>query len=272
MDFFHMRQAWETIDSWFNGKSDEQKKHFQETLLSRVKFIWYETDAKDPIQVFTRLNIGKIPLTDAELVKALFLNKSNFAGTANETTIHLQQFEIAAEWDRIEYALQDDEFWLFISNDINWNKTKPTHIDFILDLIRERDAFNMKKDLMKKYGLKEADWRKCLGSDEHQTFRYFYEHFKIHKDNIRNNLDGFKLRDDIWGEIKKYFQIFKEWFNDLEMYHYIGFLIDRGVSVENILVEWSKPPDIPYDKACFKKYLMESIRKKQLIPNMEKPN
>ena len=114
IDFYYMRQACKTIEKWFEAKDEGTKSEFFNTLNSDVKFIWYEPADKNPINVFTRLNIGKIPLTDSELIKALFLNQSNFASAANPAEIRLQQQEIAAEWDKIEYTLQNDEFWLFI--------------------------------------------------------------------------------------------------------------------------------------------------------------
>ena len=84
--------------------------------------------------MFTRLNIGKISLTNAELIKALFLNRSNF-NMGDDGYIQLRQREIASEWDNIEYALQDDEFWLFLHNLKEKGYDRPTRIDFIFDLI-----------------------------------------------------------------------------------------------------------------------------------------
>ena len=78
IDFYHMHKAYVTISNWFNGKDESLKTMFLETIKSKVQFIWYETKEAHPIEVFTRLNIGKIALTDSELIKALFLNASNF--------------------------------------------------------------------------------------------------------------------------------------------------------------------------------------------------
>lgn len=119
IDFFYMHKAYETIEKFFDKKKNQE--HFQEgfkdKLLNNVKFIWYEIDeGENPVTVFTRLNMGKIPLTNAELIKALFLNRSNFgAGVGKNETLRLRQQEIASEWDNIEYTLQNDEFWLFLN-------------------------------------------------------------------------------------------------------------------------------------------------------------
>ena len=60
--------------------------------------------AQEAIKLFTRLNIGKIPLTSAELVKAMFLNKANIEkdmDSQEKITIQRKQKEISLQWDNI---------------------------------------------------------------------------------------------------------------------------------------------------------------------------
>lgn len=95
-----------------------QKTYFdQSNFESKFKFnskvIWYESSETDAIAIFTRINIGKIPLTNAELIKALFLNSSNFDKSLNDK-IRLKQLEISSEWDNIEQSLQNNRFWYFL--------------------------------------------------------------------------------------------------------------------------------------------------------------
>lgn len=215
IDYFHMVKANQQIKAWFRYKKVAKEK-FLGTLLKDVKFIWYESVNEDPIKVFTRLNIGKISLTNSELIKALFLNKSNFK-TSDLQRIRLQQQEIAGEWDKIEYRLQSDEFWLFL-NKKGYNK--PTRIDFILDLICEKN----------KLKLNEKEFN-TIGKDEYRTFRYFYSWFK--KQESSNIIE-------CWREIKTIFQTFNEWFNDLELYHYVGFLVEQGAKTTNIIDKWEE--------------------------------
>jgi len=70
------------------------------------------------------------------LIKALFLNSSNFA-KADSEKLRLKQLEIASEWDRIEYALQDDSFWYFINKNEN---TLATRIEFIFNLMSDKPS------------------------------------------------------------------------------------------------------------------------------------
>ena len=238
IDFFHMYQALQTIRKWCetNLKGKEELTTFKETLLKNTKFIKYISDEKNPIKVFTRLNIGKIALTDSELIKALFLNRVHF----QSKSIHIQQQEIATQWDAIEYTLQNDEFWLFICNT---EYSKPTRIDFIFELMKEQNTLNLSDDEYKR-----------IGNDEHQVFRYFYEHFKSKKGSD-------EFISSAWGNVKKYFQIFQEWFNDLELYHYIGYLITLGekqVKIPELIKEWEKTEQT---KSQFLSFIKEHIKK-----------
>lgn len=82
IDYYHMVEAHETIKAWFEKKDGSVKLSFLNALLgdegNNVRVIWYELgEDADPIEVFTRLNMGKIGLTNAELIKALFLSKAH---------------------------------------------------------------------------------------------------------------------------------------------------------------------------------------------------
>lgn len=239
IDFYHMRNTYDVVLEWVRSKKFKEANEaynlegFIDTLMHRVKFIWYETDEPDPIAVFIRLNIGKISLTDSELIKALFLNESNFPDSADG--IRLQQIEIATEWDQIEKTLRGDEFWLFI-HDLKWDK--PTRIEWIFDMIVERQLFGEIPD---------------CGDDNHKTFRYFYEYFNRNKECI--NAEWIRAT---WNKVKNYFMIFQEWYNDFELYHYIGYLVHLGTPVEQIIKRYENSSG----KTDFKRFLKSEIRKK----------
>ena len=91
--------------------------------LDKVTIIWYEVDKdEDSVKIFTRLNIGKINLTNAELVKALFLSKGqkNEQGQYSGNPYGIEekrQHEIALRWDAMEKDLHDEKLWTFITNE-----------------------------------------------------------------------------------------------------------------------------------------------------------
>lgn len=239
IDYHYMWRAKGTVNTWIDEKKDIDKERFKEKILSQVKFIWYESVEEDPINVFTRLNIGKIALTNSELIKALFLNRSNFQAESKEQVV-LRQREIANEWDEIEYTLQNDEVWYFL-HDTGYNR--PTRIDFIFDLICKQDTLQLK--------LRNRD----LGTDSYRTFRYFNEYFKR---RTNHNLNDESRIDACWKEVKKYYMTFMEWYNDLELYHYIGFLIHttNESKLNALMDEWWKNTN---SKSSFSGYLKEKI-------------
>ena len=252
IDFFYMHKAYKTIEKFFekDESNEEHTKCYKDKLLNNVKFIWYEIDeGENPVTVFTRLNMGKIPLTNAELIKALFLNRSNFGtGEGKNETLRLRQQEIASEWDNIEYTLQNDEFWLFLNQP---GDKRPTRIDFIFDLICEQKALDPED---------EKDLKKDIGTDEYRTFRYFYNYFKTENADI-----GF-----CWKTVKKYFQIFQEWYNDLKLYHYVGYLIERGETVDSLVKIWENRDDKTKDSVTNETVLTDKENKQYDKPPITK--
>ncbi len=237
IDYFHIFQAYEKIKDWFQEKANRGERSisskFITPFLESTKVIWYEVASdKDAIEIFTRINMGKIPLTNAELIKALFLNSSNFPNSESEE-IRLRQLEIASEWDRIEYSLQNEELWYFINNSENELPTRIEHI------------FNIMKNIE---GVQN-------GNDQYSTFRFFSEKFKTNtKDEIDNN----------WKEIKRIFQTIEEWFSDRELYHKVGFLITSGEKITDLLIDVKSS-----QKKDFKKLLDLKISEKIECDNLE---
>jgi hypothetical protein len=167
-------------------------------LNERIRIIWYEVDSnEDPVSLFTRLNIGRIPLTNAELLKALLLSRNN--GIDDR-----KQLEIATEWDIIEKELHNDSLWYFITNEDP--KAYPTRIELIFDLMANKQKGEREKFF---------------------TFFHFDNEIKQKKD-----------KSDIWKEILRYFQRLKEWYENIDLYHKIGYLIaSESKSLQELIYE-----------------------------------
>lgn len=197
IDFFHIYQAYTTIKDWLEETFPDDTYSQSSALYKlcnyvneRVKVIWYEVGAEaDPIALFTRLNIGKIQLTNAELIRALFLSDTP-NGMENR-----RKYEMAIQWDDIEKQLHDDDgaFWAFITR--KRAEDYPTRIDILFDLMcHKQDA---EKDPL-------------------FTFFKMEERLK-HSD-----------RDSVWQEVINGFLQLKEWYKDNVYYHKIGYLIASG--------------------------------------------
>lgn len=194
IDFFHIYNANKCIDTWLEetfGDDVNRKSaalfNLIDYLTNKVNVIWYEVgEEEDPIALFTRLNIGRIQLTNAELIKALLL-KSNC-----DNDLDNDKIERSIQWDNIEKELrsENDELWYFLTTQNASNY--PTRIELLFDMMAGKSDNEKEK---------------------YFTFFWVEQEIKIH---------GIKL---IWEEIQKNFLQIKEWYSDSLFYHKIGYLI-----------------------------------------------
>lgn len=225
IDYHFIHEALETVQEWFKSRSS-LINDFESILLNKTKVIWYEVNdtTTNPIDIFTRINIGKIPLTNSELVKALFLQKTNF-----KEGVDLKQLKIAAEWDEIEKKLQDDSFWFFIYS--GSSSLYENRIEYIFDL-------------------KQKKSKDC---EEYYTFNKFWDQFEEAKLVQPQHVPA----EDLWFEVKKYFLTIEEWYNNRELYHLIGFLIEYDYDINSLIQQSSK-----LSKLAFVSFLKQQIQNK----------
>lgn len=175
IDFYFIYKAYKIISEWFSGKDKKSTLTNINTYFDEcVKIIWYEVpDSEDSEDLFTRLNIGKIPLTNSELVKALFLKKNN----ENE----IRQEELSLEWDIIEKELHNDDFWSFLTN--TENDKYETRVDLVLDLLSQKEYTD--KEIYRTFyyfdnQLKEGKSLVEVWGEIQHTFLTLKEWFKDH--------------------------------------------------------------------------------------------
>lgn len=222
IDEYYINNAKDTIDKWFEKFGDASydiKNEIRSKINSDIQFIWYEVDSDaNSVDIFTKLNIGKIPLTNAELFKAQLLNPDNAPiGEKEYLDFQINLTQIAFEWDKIEQSLRDDEFWNFISNE---NCEGETRIDYLLRLYATQLKTNNSKPGSSLVKIQETD--KLFPFLSINT--YLRENPQI-------------TSKDIWDEIVRIHDKMKAWYGDNhnnKLYHYIGFLI--AVSKSSIAV------------------------------------
>ncbi len=207
VDFFHICQAYQAIEKWFAGRDPMHKLKLLQHFLNddetgrNVKVIWFQLAENDnPVDAFTRLNVGKIPLTNDELIRALFLRRSS----TDETEAHSLQLRIAYEWDQLEKSLQSDAFWYFLSNQRGSTQNR---IGFLFDLVARADGLP-----------KEAE------QDAYGIFYAFSQKMKA---------PGVRLEQE-WRKIKQTYMMLEEWFEDRILYHMVGYLVSDGMGINAI--------------------------------------
>ncbi len=202
VDFHHICEAWKAIDAWCRARDGSHVLKLIQHLLNddeaggNVRVIWYElTSEDDPVAAFTRLNVGKIPLTEAELIRALFLRRARLDDTTENMSLR-----IAYEWDQIEKRLQDDPFWYFLQNEDSGGINR---IDLIFRLAAH---------------LEKNDGGVGIDGQPYSVFFYF-------SDRLKEN-----SADDEWKRIRSIFMSLEEWYEDRELSVVRTFGTTRGVN------------------------------------------
>jgi uncharacterized protein with ParB-like and HNH nuclease domain len=228
IDSFHAYSAKSTIEQWFSlntvkkskivevlfdDYSEDQKAQPRNEWEPQVKVIWYVTENKkdiDSIKIFNNLNKGKIKLTNAELIKALFILKTQDYKNGRKTE-ELNIEELAYEWNEFESSLQDNRFWYFLANK---NYSPSTRIDLIFDFLTEKN---------------EKD-------DDDFAYRKFQNLYDNTGDLFwkNNKVENFT---EAWKKVKEVYQTFIYWYENSVIYHYVGYLICNGIPIRSIYNE-----------------------------------
>lgn len=138
-DFLYMYHAYQEVYTWFTENRSDIA-YIAKSLKERVFLIWYEVNANEDKarQIFENLNIGKIRLTNAELIKAIFLSQTNSRISDQEQNV------IGQQWDEIERRLHDKVLWSFLTK--KSEEQYATRIELLFDMVskkkdKERDEY-----------------------------------------------------------------------------------------------------------------------------------
>lgn len=218
---------------------------FEKCIREKCNVIWYELDTENENdhEIFDRLNTGKIPLTNAELIKAMFLQEGNFPTLSGDEKTKSEDYRtnIARQWDDIEGKLQNPFFWDFIYDERHVGMTYDTRIEYLFDLLANKEKENSDRFYF--------------------TFDYYDSLLRSYKEKS----DAIDFVNKEWKRLRSLVQTLQDWYDNKTYYHYIGYLISQGHSVnelKNIQFpndESGEPLPVP-KKAEFVAKLMDLIR------------
>ncbi len=223
IDSYYLSVAKGVIDDWFKKHQRSNLDGFKGSLLydqkRQVKLIWYAIDTsssdRDNINIFNRLNKGKIALTSAELIKALFIMDNDLRYRHDPVAAE----RLALEWNEMERRFQDNKFWYFISDN---DEGMQTRMDILFDFVtckgKEEDSDYSYREFQKLYDYcrgRESNVMEAGLERDPASFEAFWA-----KD-IRN-------MEDAWLLIKRTFDRMESWYEDNLYYHYIGYLVAVG--------------------------------------------
>jgi hypothetical protein len=210
IDFFHLHAAYECIRDWFDAHRARRQwaaNKFYGYLFESVRVIWYEApqqpmgapsasvadreqaDFADSTTLFTRLNVGRIPLTDAELFKALLLSSSRGApGRADRA------HELAAQWDSIERDLRHPDVWAFVADEDA--DDCPTRIALLLD---------------------------TAAGGPRGRLRPRFHTFDVLRQKMKESSP-----EAVWNQVVDMHALVLGWFENRNIYHKVGYLVAVG--------------------------------------------
>lgn len=246
VDFYHMSNAFKYIGEWIKTDGIIINKRYQlggslgkirdsffnllngmsDTKGGSVQVLWYEiaeNKEKTDIKEFQKINTGKIRLTDAELIKGLFLLKRNF--TSGDK--YIKQSELALEWEYIENTLHANNFWYFLQKK---GFDMPNRIDFLFNLIYKRKALKDVPEEEWDNKLREID-EKLMDTRQSEIFRFYYNRFE--------GKLGEELQHEVseaWKEVMELFRTLDDWFCSPSTYNYIGLLSQCGEDLSRLVL------------------------------------
>lgn len=233
LDEAHAFSALKIIDKWFGSDGIKLSKIFEggegewesdirdsvrKLITARsakniVNLIWYQLDNStnpDTVREFIRINNGKIPLSDSELIKALFLQHREKIGQDEKEA----DMKRALSWEEMENRLQSNDFWGFVSpldNNIE------DRMSLLLEMIYRVETGLIKENIEKG-----------------DVFRFFYNSFEG-----KQNGELEQELNDKWNLVIDAFHALENWYESPLLYNYIGYLIGSGGSIADLYMAYN---------------------------------
>lgn len=204
-----------------------------------VCVIWHEMtsvtedkDSNSAIEAFANINANKIPLTDAELIKAVLIQAygNEQLAESNNNAVSNRESIFSSQWESVERSLNNREFWSFF---VRHGKEYKTRIDILFEI-----------------------WMKTAGvtvpSGDHKIYRAVCKYLG----------EGGSARE-LWNSIIAIFETLQDWYNDYRNYHLIGCISSLKLQVKDnaaLVFELYERYHSCKDKDEFNKYLRDLIK------------
>lgn len=165
--------------------------------------------------------MGKIKLTNAELIKALLLKQDNYKGE-NDDVIKVSQIKISTAWDNMEAKLQRDDLWRFLTGSGKFSKSE-THMELIFRIM----AKDIVKDRIRNNPEFYVENEEELNKDTYTFIIFSRELEYLENEKTDKPLPYSELLESFWGKIERYYNMFIDWYENREWYHLIGVLLAK---------------------------------------------
>ncbi|MCC5915744.1 MAG: DUF262 domain-containing protein [Cryomorphaceae bacterium] len=219
-DIYFMYQAIHTIDNWFDDNESIVKTAFKEKLLKNVKLIVNRIENTKEQELFMNLNAGKVQLDGSDLVRAILITRvakqemEEFDSTEVKDVVRLNERRIRIGWelDELNAWWSKDNVLEYFSNLTNLKTGEKETIKF------EQG----KHPINQLYKI----WAESKGENEIKL--------GLFETKNTNALD-------LYVSIILLHRTLKDWYEDREIYHYLGFLFSqKSISFNEVWNEWNE--------------------------------
>ena len=235
-DFHYMARACLSVTAFFREHTPDEALY--EAFSRRVRVLWYDVTEEEGSaeQRFARLNMGRIPLTGAELCRALLISRAGRedghpgADKRHASGLYADRSQIllGSLWDDMERSLHEPSFRDFLG--LDGDDSGAPRLGFLLDIVTGRPHGD---------------------PDDQFAFRRMSERLK----------QGESARS-VWNDLVLSWQLLRFWHEDNDLYHWTGCLISEAVRRGRAVPCLQHMLALAREnkKSVFRKKLLEEIR------------
>lgn len=240
-EFYILTVARAMYDWFFWPKDDEEKvkekNHLEfDTVWNKLKLIVNKIEGKSEEAIFANINGGKVPLDGADLVRAILMTKS-----AKEKFSELKSTEKTNEF-RVRMGIEIDGINQWWSNE----DVKNYYTQFISGAIQNDDLFKKDFPINLLYKIFYEIYKdKIYVKDSEQKTKEKNKEFSFDFFEYGTDFDGNGGNNyyEMYQQILSLHLTLKDWYNNSEIYHLLGYLFfnfkgKEAISLEKIWTEW----------------------------------
>lgn len=235
-DIYFMYSALRSIDCWFIEKDKEAKpidrSAFKEKLLNNVKLIVNRISGIEEQELFMNLNAGRVHLDGSDLVRAILITRvakqemEEHDSSEIKTVVRLNERRVRIGWE-----LDELNAW--------WSKQEVsayfTHFTNIKTGEKETIKFNQNRHPINLLYKLWAEINQNVGKEIRLS---------IFETKNTNALD-------LYISIIQLHRTLKDWYEDREIYHFLGFLFSqKAVTFQKVWLDWNKANNTRIEFIC----------------------
>lgn len=231
-DIYHIFSAAMAIAAWFSHTGAD-KQHFKGKLVDKVIFITNEIASNaDEAKIFSKINGFRVPLDGADLLRGIFITEVAREQLAEDNPI---EKDVRLNELRVKIGLELDAINTWWSDD-----KRRRYFKFFSSVADPDNVFNSDKypinQLYKLYV--ETKGKRIILLDDFE------------KGTLGEGGKSKNKFENILAEIRELHRTMQDWYEDREIYHYVGFILaqlkeDAQTSFADLWSLWNDADAVP---------------------------